>query len=50
MIFLLISACSGITPDGNISNNREEGTEKGLISGDAGEFVIFSSSDTIEPR
>lgn len=39
---LMMSGCSGITPDGNLRNNREEGPERGLFSGPDGEFVIFA--------
>jgi hypothetical protein len=37
-----VSGCSGITPDGNLRNNREEGPEQGLFSGPDGEFVIVA--------
>ena len=42
MALLFISGCSGITPDGNIHNNREEGPKQGLFSGPTGEFVIVA--------
>lgn len=37
-----VSGCSGITPDGKLRNNREEGPEQGLFSGPDGEFVIVA--------
>ncbi len=36
------SGCSGITPDGNLRNNREEGPESGIFSGPGGEFIIIA--------
>lgn len=45
-MLLIISGCSGITPDGNLRNNREEGPEKGLFSGSAGEFIILAPATT----
>jgi hypothetical protein len=50
MVLLLISGCSGITPDGQLRNNREEGPESGLFSGPDGEFVIFSPSKRGEKK
>jgi len=38
---LITSACSGITPESQLRNNREEGPERGLLSGPEGEFVIL---------
>jgi hypothetical protein len=45
---LLISGCSGISPDGKLRNNREEGPESGIFSGSSGEFVLVAptSKDT----
>jgi hypothetical protein len=42
VVALLGSGCSGITPDGNLRNNREEGPENGIFSGPRGEFVIIA--------
>ena len=44
---LLMSSCSGITPDGNLRNNREEGPESGLFSGPGGEFVIVAPTSEV---
>lgn len=41
LLCLSANGCSGITPDGELRNNREEGTEKGLFSGPDGEFVLL---------
>ena len=40
-LMVFIVGCSGITPI-ELRNEREEGPQKGLFSGSAGEFVIFS--------
>lgn len=40
VVVLLGSGCSGITPDGKLRNNREEGPQGGIFSGPGGEFVI----------
>ncbi|SHO50394.1 hypothetical protein [Desulfopila aestuarii] len=48
LLCLAASGCSGITPDGEIRNNREEGPEKGIFSGSAGEFVLLGPAK-IEP-
>ena len=37
---LAVSACEGIEPY-EPRNNREEGPESGLLTGEEGEFVIF---------
>lgn len=42
MVVISVSSCSGITPDGNLRNNREEGPESGLFSGPEGEFVLVA--------
>ena len=42
VVVLLGSGCSGITPDGKLRNNREEGPESGIFSGPGGEFVIIA--------
>jgi hypothetical protein len=42
MVMLSVGGCSGITPDGKMSNEREEGPEQGLFSGPDGEFVIVA--------
>ncbi|GAB6191043.1 hypothetical protein [Desulfocastanea catecholica] len=42
VVVLLGSGCSGITPDGKLRNNREEGPESGIFSGPGGEFVIVA--------
>jgi hypothetical protein len=42
--FLLIGGCAGIQPY-SPPNHREEGPQKGLFSGSAGEFVIFRKAD-----
>ena len=41
---VVISGCAGITPY-EPRNHREEGPEKGLFSGSAGEVVIFQKGD-----
>lgn len=50
MALLVISGCSGITPDGNLRNNREEGPEKGLFTGSKGEFVIIAPTPENEKK
>ena len=42
VVVLLGSGCSGITPDGKLRNNREEGPESGIFTGPGGEFVIVA--------
>ena len=37
---LLVNGCAGLEPY-EARDHREEGPEHGLISGEAGEFVIF---------
>ena len=44
VVLLLGSGCSGITPDGKLRNNREEGPQGGIFSGPGGEFVIITPS------
>ena len=40
LALLAVSACEGIEPY-EPRNNREEGPESGLLTGEEGEFVIF---------
>ena len=42
VVVLRGSGCSGITPDGKLRNNREEGPESGIFTGPGGEFVIVA--------
>ena len=42
VVVLLGSGCSGITPDGKLRNNREEGPQSGIFSGPGSEFVIIA--------
>ncbi len=42
MAVISVSGCSGITPDGSLRNDREEGPVQGLFSGPDGEFVIVA--------
>lgn len=44
---LVIFGCSGIKPY-EPRNDREEGPEKGLITGPEGEFVIYRTADEPE--
>ena len=44
---LLVTGCAGIEPY-EPRDHREEGPEKGLITGPEGEFVIFRKAD--EPK
>lgn len=46
VVVLLGSGCSGITPDGKLRNNREEGPEGGIFSGPRGEFVIVAPAQS----
>ena len=41
VVALLVNGCAGMEPY-EPRDHREEGPEHGLISGEAGEFVIFS--------
>lgn len=50
MLLLFTSGCSGITPDGQLRNNREEGPESGLFSGPDGEFVILAPGKRSEKK
>jgi hypothetical protein len=43
---LIGSGCSGITPDGKLRNNREEGPQGGIFSGPRGEFVIVAPAQS----
>ena len=47
LVALLVTGCTGITPY-EPSDTREEGLEKGLFTGSAGEFVIFRKTDEPE--
>ena len=40
VVALLVNGCTGMEPYAP-RDHREEGPEHGLISGEAGEFVIF---------
>lgn len=44
-VLLITGGCSGITPGGQLRNNREEGPESGLFSGPAGEFILVAPGD-----
>ena len=44
---IAVAGCAGITPYEQ-RDNREEGPEKGLFTGSAGEFVIFRKADEPE--
>jgi len=44
LIALLVAGCAGIEPY-EPRDSREEGPEKGLISGSEGEFVIYRKAD-----
>jgi hypothetical protein len=41
---MLVSACAGVEPF-EPRNDRVEGPQRGLFSGEAGEFVIFRRED-----
>ena len=47
LLALLIAGCAGIKPYEH-RDHREEGPEKGLYTGSAGEFVIFRKADAPE--
>ena len=47
LVALLVTGCAGIKPY-EPRDNREEGMEKGLFTGSAGEFVIFRKADAPE--
>ncbi len=47
LVALLVSGCAGIKPY-EPRNYREEGPERGLFTGSAGEFVIFRKADEPE--
>ena len=47
LVALLVAGCAGIEPY-EPRDNREEGMEKGLFTGSAGEFVIFRKADQPE--
>jgi hypothetical protein len=47
LVALLIGGCAGLEPYEH-RDEREEGPRAGLISGEAGEFVIFRRSDEQE--
>ena len=44
---MLLSACAGLEPF-EPRNDRVEGPERGLFSGEAGEFVIFRKDELSE--
>ena len=47
VVTLLVNCCAGIQPY-EPRDHREEGPETGLISGEAGEFVIFRRDQIAE--
>ena len=47
LVGLLFTGCAGISPY-EPRDNREEGMEKGLFTGSAGEFVIYRKADEPE--
>ena len=47
LVALLVTGCAGIKPY-EPRDNREEGREKGLLTGSEGEFVIFRKADEPE--
>ena len=47
IMVISISGCSGITPDGKLRNDREEGPESGIFSGPGGEFVIVAPTSEV---
>ena len=47
LVVWLVAGCAGIKPY-EPRDNREEGMEKGLFTGSAGEFVIFRKADEPE--
>ena len=47
LVALLVTGCAGIKPF-EPRNYREEGPERGLFTGSAGEFVIFRKADEPE--
>jgi hypothetical protein len=47
LVALLVTGCAGIKPY-EPRDYREEGLEKGLFTGSAGEFVIFRKADEPE--
>ena len=47
LVALLITGCAGIKPY-EPRNNREEGMEKGLLTGSEGEWVIFRKTEVPE--
>lgn len=49
LLCVLVSGCSGITPGGELRNNREEGPEKGIFSGQDGEFVLYGPATEKAP-
>ena len=44
LVALLVIGCAGITPY-EPRDHREEGPERGLLSGPDGEFIIFKLED-----
>jgi len=47
LVALLVAGCAGIKPY-EPRDHREEGPEKGLLTGSEGEFVIFRKADEPE--
>ena len=47
LVALLLTGCSGIKPY-ETRDQREEGPEKGLVTGSEGEFVIYRKADEPE--
>ena len=47
LVALLVAACAGIEPY-EPRDHREDGPQKGLFSGQDGEFVIFRRADEPE--
>jgi hypothetical protein len=47
LVALIVAGCAGIEPY-EPRDHREDGPEKGLFSGQEGEFVIFRKADESE--
>ncbi len=47
LVALLVTGCAGIKPY-EPRNHREEGPEKGLLTGSEGEFIIYRKADEPE--
>jgi hypothetical protein len=50
IVMMSVSSCSGITPDGSLRNDREEGPEQGLFSGPDGEFVLVAPASAANEK